>query len=67
MPRTPVLLTPNEVAELLRTSRKAIYSMVERGQLPGIIRIGRRVLVREEALLDWLRQKSTASLERLQR
>jgi excisionase family DNA binding protein len=67
MPRTLVLLTPNEVAELLRTSRKAIYSMVERGQLPGIVRIGRRVLVREEALLDWLRQKSTASLERLQR
>ena len=67
MPRTPVLLTPNEVAELLRTSRKAIYSMVERGQLPGIVRIGRRVLVLEDALLDWLRQKSTASLERLQR
>jgi len=67
MPRTPVLLTPNEVAELLRTSRKAIYSMVERSQLPGIVRIGRRVLVREEALLDWLGQKSTASLERFQR
>jgi hypothetical protein len=41
--------------------------MVERGQLPGIVRIGRRLLLREEALLDWLRQKSTASLERLQR
>ena len=67
MPRTPVLLTPNEVAELLRTSRKAIYSMVERGQLPGIVRIGRRVLVLEDALLDWLRQRSTPSLERLQR
>jgi excisionase family DNA binding protein len=60
---TPVLLTPSEVAELLRTTRKPIYSMVERGQLPGIVRIGRRVLVREDALLDWLRQKSTPSLE----
>ena len=67
MMRTPVLLTPNEVAALLRTSRKAIYSMVERGQLPGIVRIGRRLLVREDALLDWLRQRSTPSLERLQR
>lgn len=67
MPQRPVLMTPNEVAELLRTSRKAIYSMIERNQLPGIVRIGRRVLVREDALLDWLRQKSTASLERLQR
>jgi excisionase family DNA binding protein len=63
MPRTPVLLTPNEVAELLRTSRKAIYTMIERAQLPGIVRIGRRVLVREDALVDRLRQKSTPSLE----
>ena len=60
----PVLLTPVEVAELLRTTRKAVYSMVERAQLPGVVRIGRRVLVREDSLLDWLRQKSTPSLER---
>ena len=58
------LLTPTEVAVLLRTSRKAIYTMIERGQLPGVVRIGRRVLVREDTLLDWLRQKSTPSLER---
>ncbi len=64
MTRKPVLLTPTEVADLLRTSRKAIYTMIERAQLPGIVRIGRRVLVREDALLDWLRQKSTPSLER---
>ena len=57
------LLTPDEVAALLRTSKKAIYAMVERGQLPGIIRIGRRLLVREENLLEWLRQKSTPSPE----
>jgi excisionase family DNA binding protein len=64
MTRTPILLTPNEVAELLRTSRKAIYTMVERGQLPGVVRIGRRVLIRQDSLLDWLRRKSTPSLER---
>lgn len=64
MSPTPILLTPTEVAELLRTSRKAIYTMIERAQLPGVVRIGRRVLVREDALIDWLRQKSTPSLER---
>ena len=57
----PTFLTPADVAVILRTTRKAIYSMIQRGQLPGIIRIGRRVLFREEALLDWLRQKSTPS------
>ena len=64
MTHMPVLLKPTEVAELLRTSRKAIYTMIERDQLPGIVRIGRRVLVREDALLEWLRQKATPSLER---
>jgi excisionase family DNA binding protein len=59
-----VLLTPDEVAALLRTSRKAVYAMVERRQLPGVIRIGRRVLICEDALIDWLRQKSTPSLGR---
>jgi len=64
MLRKSVFLTPIEVAELLRTSRKAIYTLIERRQLPGVTRIGRRLLVREDALLDWLRQKSTPSLER---
>jgi excisionase family DNA binding protein len=62
--RAPVLLTPAEVAAALRTSRKAIYAMIARHQLPGIVRLGRRVLVRQDALLDWLSQKSTPSLER---
>jgi hypothetical protein len=30
MSPTPILLTAREVAELLRTSRKAIYTMIER-------------------------------------
>ena len=63
-PSLPTLLTSGEVAELLRTTRKAIYASVERGQIPGVVRIGRRVLVREDALLDWLRQKTSPSLER---
>jgi excisionase family DNA binding protein len=60
----PVLLEVPEVADVLRTSAKAVYAMVERAQLPGVVRIGRRVLIREDELLDWLRQKSTPSLER---
>jgi len=62
--RKTTFLKVGEVADLLRTSEKAIYAMVERCQLPGVIRIGRRVLVRQDALLDWLGQKSTPSLER---
>ena len=50
----PVLMTPDEVATLLRTSRKAVYCMADRGQLPGKTRIGRRVLFRTRQLVDYL-------------
>ena len=59
----PTLLTPAEVGTLLRTSRKAVYCLIERGQLPGVVRLGRRVLIREAAMVEFLRQKSTPSLE----
>jgi excisionase family DNA binding protein len=59
-PAVPTLLTTAETAALLRTSNKGIYAMVERGQLPGVTRIGRRMLFRQDALVDWLRQKAQA-------
>ena len=59
----PVLLTVDEAATLLRTTRRAIYAMIERRQLPGVIRIRRRVLFRADDLLHWLDQKRTPSPE----
>jgi excisionase family DNA binding protein len=55
------LLNVDETASLLRTTRKAIYAMVERHQLPGVVRIRRRVLFNAQALLDWIHQKSAPS------
>lgn len=54
----PSLLTVAEAAALLRTSRRAIYAMVERGQIPGVIRLQRRLLFRADQLVHWLDQKS---------
>src|SRR3954464_12407098 len=59
----PMLLTVDDAAELLRTTNRAIYAMVERRQLPGIIRIRRRVLFRTDDLLNWLDQKRAPSLK----
>ena len=59
----PTLLTADDAADLLRTTRRAIYAMVERRQLPGVIRLRRRVLFRTDDLLDWLDQKRAQSLK----
>ena len=59
----PMLSTADEVAVILRTTRKAVYVMAERGLLPGVTHIGRRILFRTDALLDWLDQKRAPSLK----
>lgn len=57
----PPLLTVDDAAAFLRTTRHAIYAMVEREQLPRPFRVGRRLLFRRDELLDWLHQKRTPS------
>ena len=59
----PILHTALEVAALLRTTPKAIYAMAERGTLPGVVRIGLRLLVRQDALLEWLAKSGAPSAE----
>jgi excisionase family DNA binding protein len=59
----PLLLNADETADLLRTTRKAVYAMAERQQLPGVTRLGRRLLFRSDELLHWLNQKRAPSLE----
>jgi len=64
VPAFPALMTVDETAELLRTTRKAIYALVERGQLAGVRRLGRRVLIDRDELLSSLTEERVPSPER---
>jgi len=58
----PFFLTCAEAADLLRITRKALYVMVERGTVPGVIRRSRRRIVFDtDVLLQFLRQQVTSS------
>src|SRR5436190_656451 len=59
--RLPIFLKPEEVAGLLRTTRRAIYAQIERGLLPGVVRRGRRVLVLRDVLLRSLDESRALS------
>lgn len=60
----PFLLTTADTAKLLRTTCKAVYAMADRGLLPGVTRIGRRLLFRRDDLLQWLdRNRAPSSKE----
>ena len=58
------LLTVPDVAAILRTTPKAVYAMIERRRLPGVRRIGRRVLIARAELLHWLDHNCASSPER---
>jgi len=61
MDTAPVLLKAAELAELLRVTRQSVYSMNNRGEIPGAIKIGRRLRFDRGTVLDWIRRASSSS------
>ena len=55
----PEILTPNEVAEFLRVSRRTINNLVATEAIP-FVRIGRRVVrFKRHAVTKWFREQNT--------
>ena len=56
-----VLMTVEELADLLRTSKNQIYNSLSKGSegidVPPSIRIGKRRLWLKDSVLSWLRSK----------
>ena len=56
----PPVLTVDEVAAFLRLNRKTVFAAIAAKEMPGR-RVGRRVVVLRDALLDWMRSKARLS------
>ncbi len=57
----PRLIRGAEAIDISRITRKAVYCMIARGEVPGVIRVNRRVLVDGQILLSWIGQRTVAS------
>lgn len=58
------LMTADELATWLACTRRAVYDRVFRGQIPGVLRVGRRLYFRRAEILHWLGLQSAATRPR---
>ena len=49
----PEFLKAEELAKLLRINRKTLYDAVARDEIPGVVRFGRSLRFRRDAVLAW--------------
>jgi excisionase family DNA binding protein len=49
----PEFLTVAEAAALLRLNLKTMYAAIQDRQIPGVVRVGRAIRIRRDALLAW--------------
>ncbi|MBK8264625.1 MAG: helix-turn-helix domain-containing protein [Nannocystis sp.] len=59
-------MTPDELAGWLHCSRRAVYDRVYRGQLPGSLRVGRRLYFMREIVIAFLREGTEGRSRRSQ-
>jgi excisionase family DNA binding protein len=53
-PALPMVLTPDELAKMLRVRRRSVYEAISRGDIPGVRRIGRKVRIDRDSVLAWM-------------
>ena len=53
-PVLPRVLTPGELATMLRVRRRSVYEAISRGDIPGVRRIGRKVRIDCDSVLAWM-------------
>jgi excisionase family DNA binding protein len=53
VPPIPRLLTATEAGEILRVPRSTVYELARNRRIP-FVKVGRRTLFVEKALIDWI-------------
>lgn len=56
--------TVPEVAAILGVGRDAAYQAAAAGQIPGLVRIGRKITFARAVVLEWLGQDASSGLKR---
>lgn len=54
-PELPEILTVDEAACYLRLDRKTLYEAIDRGDIPGVRRVGRCIRIHRDTFLAWVR------------
>jgi excisionase family DNA binding protein len=54
----PLLLRPSEGAFMLGISRSRVYEMIARGELPGVMRLGRTIRISRRVLEAWIQRET---------
>ncbi len=52
-PPTREILTVDELADFLRLNRKTVYEAIDRGEIPGVRRIGESYRIHRATVLEW--------------
>ena len=59
----PPVLTPDDLAILLRMRKRAVLDAIVRGELPGVRRVGRKIRADRDTILRWLAEGRGASCD----
>jgi excisionase family DNA binding protein len=58
----PQLLRVDEAAAILNIGRTKAYEMAQRGELPGVVRVGHQLRVSRRRLEEWIEVQSGPQL-----
>jgi excisionase family DNA binding protein len=50
----PGVYKVEELASILRLGRRAMYEAIQRGEIPGVFRLGRSIRISRHAIDEWL-------------